>query len=124
MIVDDDGPDNITFYREDIRNLSLPPESYDGLVSNYALHRFSEPMEGEKLLEEVLELVKPGGVFAIHDLFYDKKYFRDPDKIVRNLESRGFKKVRIYPTVDDEIITLKEARKGNLLGSGLLVGVK
>ncbi|MDO5714144.1 MAG: hypothetical protein Q4Q07_06885 [Tissierellia bacterium] len=97
---------------------------YDGMISNYGFYPIIEKKNGEELILQWLELLKPSGVFLIHDLFYDKRFYQNPKEFINRLEDLGFKKVRMYPTVDGKILTLKEARKGDLLGSGILVGIK
>jgi ubiquinone/menaquinone biosynthesis C-methylase UbiE len=62
---------NVAYILGDIMRLSLPPESYDCIVSIATLHHLSP----DQALPKIKSLLKPGGVLVINDLVSDAGLF-------------------------------------------------
>lgn len=122
--VEQEGLSNVSFFQGDIRQWTMEKGSLAALVSNFGFRSLPRGKEREEFLEKFLEWVEPGGAFALVDFFYHPKYYDDVKDLPKELEAKGFRRVRLYPLVDGTLLTKEEARKGKLLGSGILVGVK
>lgn len=71
----------------DARQLPFEIDSFDVVVSSWALHNLYQPNERAKALNEIARVLKPGGRLAIIDIRYTAEYAR----LFREI---GFEKVR------------------------------
>ena len=117
-----EGVSNVSFRRGDATRLDFPDASFDAVVSNYVYHNIMG-RDRQELLLETLRVLKPGGVFAIHDIFSKAKY-GDMQAFVSRLRDMGYAEARLIDTVDGTFISKKEAWWMGLSGSGLLLGRK
>ncbi len=117
-----EGVSNVSFRRGDATQLDFPDESFDAVVSNYVYHNIMLK-DRQSLLLETLRVLKPGGTFAIHDIFSRAKY-GDMRAFVRKLQSMGYEDVQLIDTTDGMFISKKEAGWMGLSGSALLLGRK
>lgn len=58
----------------DARNLPFADESFDVIVSSFALHNIYEKSEREKALAEIVRALRKGGKIAIADIRHTKQY--------------------------------------------------
>lgn len=116
-----EGVTNVTFMQADATKLPFNDNEFDGLVSNYVYHNI--PGNRTEYLIESLRCLKPGGKFAIHDLFTKQKY-GDLKQLETNLKKHGVKKLEFIDTTDGKGLTPIEARKSFCVGSKLLIGSK
>ncbi|MGD1821334.1 MAG: class I SAM-dependent methyltransferase [Pleomorphochaeta sp.] len=112
---------NTTFIQGDITKLDLKKESFDFITSNYVIHNV--PGDKTEMLVNILDLLKKGGSFAIHDLF-SKRYYGDSDILLALLKEKGFEKVELISTTEGSPMTNKEAKRLMLGSSKLLIGTK
>ena len=70
----EDVEKKIEIKNADARNLPFVDESFDAVVSSWALHNIYEPTEREKALREILRVTKKGGKIAIADINYAQEY--------------------------------------------------
>ena len=118
---DVEGVNNITFVQGDATHLPFKDNEFDGLVSNYVYHNI--PGNRTSYLVESLRCLKPGGKFAIHDIFIKAKY-GDLDQVIKVLKENGVKELKFIDTTDGTCMTIEQATKTFCKGSKLLVGHK
>jgi len=71
-----DGVDTRTeFLYGSAVKLPFNDNTFDVIVSNYVFHEVGEQKDKNALIAEALRVLKPGGYFAIHDLFYDESIY-------------------------------------------------
>lgn len=58
----------------DAKSLPFPNESFEIVVSSWALHNLDEPEEREKALLEIIRVLKKGGKIAIADIRHGQEY--------------------------------------------------
>jgi SAM-dependent methyltransferase len=58
------GVDNVSFALGDATALDLPADSFDGAITRFSLHHIPGPV---RVLEEMLRVVKPGGLVIVAD---------------------------------------------------------
>lgn len=112
---------NTEFVKENIKALNFKKESYDCITSNYVIHNV--PGNKQDMLFNILELLKKGGTFAIHDLF-TKANYGEIDDILIKLNELGYEKAEFIDTTKGLPMTKKEAKRLMLSGSKLLYGIK
>ena len=117
-----EGVGNVSFRRGDAIHLDFPDESFDAVVSNYVYHNIMQK-DRQALLLETLRVLKPGGVFAVHDIFSRAKY-GDMQAFVKKLQSMGYAQVQLIDTTRGMFMSKKEAAWMALTGSALLLGRK
>jgi len=72
--------DRIEIQTADARQLPFDSNSFDVIVSSWALHNIYNPQERAKALHEIVRVLKPGGRVAIIDIRHTAEYamvFRD-----------------------------------------------
>ena len=109
------------FLRADARELPFPDESFDLVTSNYVYHNI--PGDRQALLRESLRVLKKGGRFVIHDIFYPSAY-GDMQAFLKSLQDEGYAEVRLIPTADGLFVKKCEARWMMIADSALLMGIK
>lgn len=96
---------NVTVLCEDATGMSLPDASFDGALSFTMLHHVRSAALQDRLLAEVLRVLRPGGIFAGVDSL-DSRTFRllhifdtltpvDPRTFPRRLEAAGYIGVQV-----------------------------
>lgn len=65
----------VHFQKGDAAALEFSNESLDGVISNLTFHDVESVADKKDLVREALRVVKPGGVFAFVDYFYEEKYY-------------------------------------------------
>jgi SAM-dependent methyltransferase len=72
--------DRIDLYTGDLRTLPFEDASFDLVTSSLAIHNIPYPSERARVLDELLRVVKPGGIVLIADIRftadYDRHYLR------------------------------------------------
>ena len=117
-----EGVDNTQFRQGNAVKLDFPDESFDAVVSNYVYHNIPSS-DRQAILMETLRVVKPGGIFALHDIFSKAKY-GDMAQFTQKLRTLGYAHVELINTADGTFMTSREATWMGLAGSALLVGRK
>jgi SAM-dependent methyltransferase len=96
---------NLTIRCEDATAMSLPGESFDGVVCFTMLHHIRSTELQNKLFVEVARVLRPGGVFAGTDSLesrvtrlihlFDTLVLVDPETLPRRLTAAGFENVQV-----------------------------
>lgn len=110
------------FLPGDARHLPFEDETFDAVTSNYVYHNIGG-IDRKKLLEETLRVLKPGGTFAIHDLFA-ASYYKGLEAWIAALSAAGYEDVALLDTAQGKFIAANEAKSLWLSGSKLLLGRK
>ncbi|NLI21946.1 MAG: class I SAM-dependent methyltransferase [Clostridiales bacterium] len=117
-----EGVTNTVFVKGNAVRLDFPDGSFDAVTSNYVYHNVPA-RDRQKLLLETLRVLRPGGVFAIHDLMTPRK-FGDMSAFAQELKKRGYRKVALIDTTNGRFMRPKEAKRLMLRGSAILFGFK
>ena len=117
-----EGVQNVSFAKGDAMHLDFPDERFDAVVSNYVYHNIPS-RDRQTILLETLRVLKPGGTFALHDIFSKAKY-GDMQAFAQKLRDMGYREVHLISTTKGNPITPFEALWMELAGSALLVGKK
>ncbi len=67
--------DRVHFQKGDAAALEFAADTFDGATSNLTFHEVQSIADKRAVVREALRVVKPGGVFAFVDYFYDAKYY-------------------------------------------------
>jgi SAM-dependent methyltransferase len=96
---------NVTVLCEDATAMSLPDAAFDGAVSFTMLHHVPSTALQDRLLAEVLRVLRPGGTFAGVDSVYSRSFrllhifdtmvVVDPRTFPARLEAAGFSDVQV-----------------------------
>ena len=65
----------------DARELPFPENSFDVVVSSFAIHNIPEAAGRETAVREIARVLKPGGQLALADIRYTKRY----EEVLRSL---------------------------------------
>ena len=65
----------VHFQKGDAAVLDFASDTFDGAISNLTFHEVKSAADKRSVLLEALRVVRPGGVFAFVDYFYDAKYY-------------------------------------------------
>lgn len=113
---------NIEFKEGNAISLDFPNETFDTVTSNYVYHNITG-VNKQKLLLEILHVLKNGGTFAIHNLMSKERY-GNMQTFIQKLNDLGYEHVELIDTTNGMFMSPKEAKKYMLQGSTLLVGKK
>ncbi|MBI9051079.1 MAG: class I SAM-dependent methyltransferase [Anaerolineaceae bacterium] len=86
--------------------VQLPSEdnSYDLVVSNLTFHEVMQAKDKRDCIQEVLRVLKPGGIFVLQDLFLLKAYFGTPQELLDLMRLWGVSDVEFIRTCDEPFI--------------------
>jgi ubiquinone/menaquinone biosynthesis C-methylase UbiE len=114
----------ITFIKASASKLPFENESFDIVVSNFTFHEVKDSKNKIDVIKEALRVVKQGGIFVFHDLFYVKKLYGEPEDMIIKLHTPDISEINIINTSKLEIIP-KFLRTSFMLGGiGLIYGKK
>jgi SAM-dependent methyltransferase len=96
---------NVTVRCEDATKMSLPDASFDSAVCFTMLHHIASVSLQDRLLAEVMRILRPGGIFAGTDSL-DSRFFRmmhlfdtlvvvNPGTFADRLKAAGFENVNV-----------------------------
>ena len=117
-----EGVRNVSFAQGDATHLGFPDARFDAVVSNYVYHNIPS-RDRQAILLETLRVLKPGGTFALHDIF-STATDGDMQAFAQKLRDMGYREVQLISTTKSNPITPFEAIWMELAGSALLVGKK
>ena len=116
--------DRCIFQHGDANHLDFPDGSFDAVVSNFVYHEINDGKSREELLRETLRVLKPGGSFALQDLFGQKSAYGDFQGIIERLQTDTVSEIH-YADSATEIPIPKWLRvSGMMPGVGIIYGKK
>lgn len=116
--------DRVTFQRASASSLPFPDGAFDAVVSNLVFHEVKDRQDKTALIREALRVLKPGGRFALQDLYYLKRLYGNPGDLVKTVRDWGVKEVAFIPTKDSVFIPWALKLPFMLGALGLLKGEK
>ncbi len=82
--------DRVELHTGDMRNMPLPDNTYDLVLSSLAIHNIHGPGERRKAVDEAVRVLKPGGRLRIADLRHSTRdYAQELEKLGMNAISVG-----------------------------------
>ena len=117
-----EGVSNVEFVKGDAVHLNFQNETFDAVTSNYVYHNIPSK-DRQAILLETLRVLKPGGTFAIHDIFSRMKY-GDIKAFVERLKDMGYSEVELIDTTSGMFMSKWESVWMELTGSAILTGRK
>lgn len=86
------------FVKGNAAALDFDDTTFDAVVSNLTFHEVKSAPDKRDVLLEALRVLKPGGVFAFVDYFYDGRYYgRTADFEAFLKDKTGLSRVRLEP---------------------------
>lgn len=115
--------DRTVFQKGDAANLDFPNAYFDAVISNFVFHEVRSQPDKLALIREALRVLKPGGAFALEDIFFSKKHYPDMSAIVREL-SKEVSEIQFVDTRENDFVP-KLLRTPLIAGEmGLIYGRK
>jgi SAM-dependent methyltransferase len=115
---------NIHFVQGSASKLPFEDNSFDAVVSNFTFHEVKDSKNKIAVVREALRILKKGGPFVFHDLFFDEKIYGRREKMLEELSGLGLSEITMTKTHDLDIIPCF-LRTSFMLGRiGLLYGKK
>jgi SAM-dependent methyltransferase len=88
----------IEFLRGSAAKLPFEDESFDAAISNFTFHEVKDAKNKRDVIKEALRIVKKGGAFAFHDMYYMKSLYGDPEELLAELRSLNISEINIIDT--------------------------
>lgn len=96
----------------DMRQLPFPNDSFDAVVSSWAVHNLEVESDREKALDEMIRVLKPNGIVVLSDIIYQLEY-------AKYFELRGMINIRLHNNAIRDLI-LKAVTFGSFAPSAVL----
>jgi len=80
--------DRVTVNEGDARDLPFPDEAFDVVVSNFVVHELKSRPERQRMMQELVRVLKPGGKVALVDFIFT-------DECVEGLRAGGVQARRV-----------------------------
>lgn len=96
--------DRVVFQKGDAAKLDFPDESFDGAISNFVFHEVKSQPDKRLVVREALRVVKKGGAFAFHDLFFERTIYGDIEKFIEELKSEGISEIHLLRSSNEKFI--------------------
>ena len=112
-----------TFMQGDAAALPFADGTFDAAVSNFVFHEVKTQPDKKQVIAEALRVVKPGGRFAFHDLFYDTGIYGDTAALETYLSTLA-SDIHLMPTAGETGVPPFLRNKLFLKHTGLIYGRK
>jgi ubiquinone/menaquinone biosynthesis C-methylase UbiE len=93
--------DRVHFERASADALPFPDGAFDAVVSHFVFHEVASARDKRDVVREALRVLRPGGHFSFHDMFYDASLYGDAAELVEAVKSFGIESVRL---VDSRVL--------------------
>ncbi len=90
----------VRFQKGDAAALEFANDTFDGAVSNLTFHEVRSAPDKRMVVQEALRVIKPGGLFAFVDYFYEEKYYGKASEFERYLRDLGLSQFEYKPLQD------------------------
>ena len=87
--------DRVSFSRASAAALPFADASMDAVVSHFVFHEVGDGGGPMGALKEAVRVLKPGGAFAVQDMFLDHHVYGDVDALLDKLRAWGLEDVRL-----------------------------
>ncbi|MBV8884403.1 MAG: class I SAM-dependent methyltransferase [Chroococcidiopsidaceae cyanobacterium CP_BM_RX_35] len=104
--------DRIEVRTADMRKLPFPDSHFDVVTSNWAVHNLEAEADRQKALNEIVRVLKPGGVIVLADIINQAEY-------AKYLRLRGVEDVQLHNNAVRETV-LKAVTFGSFAPSAVL----
>ena len=85
--------DRTQFLHGDAAQLNFPDATFDAVVSNFVFHEVRTQPDKQQLIREALRVLRPGGSFALQDLFDNRSIYGDINELIRELQAEGYEDI-------------------------------
>jgi SAM-dependent methyltransferase len=89
--------EHVRFVQGDAAALDFTNEEFDVVVSNLTFHEVKSAAQKADVVKEALRVLKPGGVFAFVDYFFESRYYGQPAEFEAMLQSLGMVQIALKP---------------------------
>jgi SAM-dependent methyltransferase len=120
----EDVGDRICFLEASASCLPFPNECFDVVVSNFCFHEVKEESDKCQLILEALRVLKKGGMFVFHDLFFIEGYYGKQGVLLARLNELGLTELHLEKTSSLDFVPCFMRIPYMLGGIGILCGVK
>jgi ubiquinone/menaquinone biosynthesis C-methylase UbiE len=87
--------ERVTFERASADDLPFPNDAFDNVVSHFVFHEVTSASDKLDVVQEALRVLKRGGHFSFHDMFFDAALYGSANELVELLKSAGVESVRL-----------------------------
>ena len=116
--------DRCIFRHGDANHLVFPDDCFDAVVSNFVYHEINDGKNREELLRETFRVLKPGGSFALQDLFGQKSAYGDFQGIIERLQADTVSEIHYADSATEIPIPTWLRVSGMMPGVGIIYGKK
>ena len=116
--------DHCTFQQGDANHLDFADGCFDAVVSNFVYHEIHDGKSREELLRETLRVLRPGGSFALQDLFGLKSAYGDFQGIITRLQADTVSEIHYADSATEIPIPTWLRVSGMMPGVGIIFGKK
>lgn len=114
----------VHFQKGDAATLEFADHTFDGAVSNLTFHEVRSVPDKRAVVREALRVVKPGGIFAFIDYFYEEKYYGKAPEFESSLRGLGLSQLE-YKLLQDTLTLPALLKHPKILGKvGIIYGRK
>ena len=117
--------DRVKFLHGDASHLDFPDETFDAVVSNFVFHEVKTQPSKAMLIREALRVLKPGGCFALQDLFDKRRLYGNINELLDDLRKEGYDDINYISHVERQNFVPKFVRAPWMISDvGLIYGRK
>jgi ubiquinone/menaquinone biosynthesis C-methylase UbiE len=112
------------FQKASASALPFADSHFDAVVSNLVFHEVKGVGDKKELVREALRVLKPGGTFALQDLFFNSRIYGTKEDLLDAVHRMGATQAELIETRAEEFIPTTLKLPFMLGTMGILVGKK
>ena len=116
--------ERVRFSRASAAALPFENASMDAVVSHFVFHEVGDGGGPLGALKEAVRVLKPGGAFAVQDMFLDRRVYGDVDLLLGELRAWGLEDVQLSRLPELTSIPWGMGGRRVLGCAGLITGIK
>lgn len=89
-----------TFRKASAAALPFPDGSFDAVISHFVFHEVSSTADKCEVVAEALRVLKPGGTFSFHDMFFNREFYGPEGNLEKQLEKLPLQDMELLRTQD------------------------